>query len=205
MDLQTERRTKSKIGRETKLIYYISDLHLRDQAIFDKCKRPFKNLEEMERAIIRNWNSKVKEEDTVYVLGDIANDNPSSIEVYRRLNGKKHLIVGNHDHIILNEIKESKIFEDIEFIDVINDSGHKICICHYPIMDWMEFNRDGYLVYGHVHNKTAKNGYAYKQIKEYYSNKPAFNCGVDVNNFSPVTLKEMIKSKEDSVNDPYIH
>ena len=33
------------------MIYYIADTHLRDQAIFDKCKRPFKSLEEMENTI----------------------------------------------------------------------------------------------------------------------------------------------------------
>ena len=30
------------------MIYYIADTHFRDQAIFDKCKRPFKTLKEME-------------------------------------------------------------------------------------------------------------------------------------------------------------
>ncbi len=205
MDSQTERRTKSETGRGTELIYYISDLHLRDQAIFDKCKRPFENVEEMEKTIIRNWNSKVKEEDSVYVLGDIANEDTNTIEVYRKLHGHKHLIVGNHDHVILKEIERSGIFEDIEFIAVIMDSGHKVCLCHYPLMDWMEFNRNGYFIYGHVHNKTEKNGIAYKQIKEYFKDKPAFNCGVDVNGFSPVTLSEMIQCKEEGKDDPYIH
>lgn len=189
-----------------KKAYYISDLHLRDQSIFDKCKRMFQNLEEMEKTIINNWNSRVNTDDDVYVLGDIADDNPETIEVYRNLSGHKHLIVGNHDHIILNEIKESGIFESVNFIDVIEDSGCKICLCHYPLMDWMEFNRQGYLVYGHVHNKTGEmNGKQYNQIKQYFSDKPAFNCGVDVTGFRPVTLDEMIKMKEDGKNDPYIH
>ena len=53
------------------MIYYIADTHFRDQAIFDKCKRPFESLDDMEEVIIQKWNAKVKEEDTVYVLGDI--------------------------------------------------------------------------------------------------------------------------------------
>ena len=187
-------------------IFYISDLHLRDQAIFNKCKRPFNNLEEMEKTIIRNWNSKVDDDDIVYVLGDIADDNPNTIEVYKGLKGHKHLIVGNHDHIILDAIKESGIFETINFIEVIEDSGHKVCICHYPVMDWMEFNRQGYFVFGHVHNKSGEiNGKAYKQIKDYFLDKPAFNCGVDVTGFTPVTLEEMIRMKEEGKDDPYIH
>lgn len=54
MDLLKERKLKKRIGRKTKMIYYISDTHFRDQAIFDKCKRPFKSLDEMESTVISN-------------------------------------------------------------------------------------------------------------------------------------------------------
>ena len=72
-------------------------------------------------------------------------------------------------------------------------------------MDWMEFNRKGILVYGHIHNKTAENGYAYKMIKEFYKDLPAYNCGVDVCEFEPRTLDELISLKEENRNEPYIN
>lgn len=75
---------------------------------------------------------------------------------------------------------------------VIEDEGRKVCIYHYPVMDWMEFNRNDMLVYGHIHNKTVLNGEAYAEIKKYYLNKPAYNCEVDATNYEPVTLNEMI-------------
>ena len=178
------------------MIYYISDIHFKDQRIFDKCKRPFKSLDDMEKAIISNWNKIVKDDDLVYVLGDIGSTDESSIEPFKLLKGHKHLIVGNHDLCILDAIKESGIFESIKDIDLINDSYRVVCLSHYPIMDWIEFNRGGYLVYGHIHNKTELNGIAYKQIKEYYSDKLGFNCGVDVTSFEPKTLDELIKLKE---------
>ena len=188
------------------MIYYISDIHFRDQKIFDKCKRPFNSLDEMEETIISNWNKKVKDEDIVYVLGDIGkDDDTSTIDIFKKLKGHKHLIVGNHDHLMLEDIKNSKVFESIKFIDLIMDGERKVCICHYPIMDWMEFNRQGVLVYGHIHNKTQKNGDAYGEIKEYYKNKSAYNCGVDVTNYKPVTLDEMIVLKEINKNEPYIN
>ena len=94
------------------MIYYISDIHFDDQKIFDKCSRPFKNLDEFKTEIIKRWNKKVKENDTVYVLGDIVEDNSKdSINIFKELNGVKHFIVGNHDHKLLSEITESKIFE----------------------------------------------------------------------------------------------
>ena len=188
------------------MIYYISDTHFRDQKIFDKCKRPFKSIEEMEEKIISKWNQKVSDEDTIYVLGDIGkDDDPSTIDIFNKLKGHKHLIVGNHDHNMLEDIKKSNLFESIKFIDLILDGDNKVCLCHYPLMDWMEFNRDGLLVYGHIHNKTENNGYAYKLMKVYYKNLKAYNAGVDVIGFEPRTLKELINLKEANKDEPYIN
>lgn len=87
------------------MIYYISDIHFQDQRIFDKCSRPFKDLFEYEFEIIRCWNKKVKENDTVYVIGDIAEDSyVEVINIFKKLNDHKHLIVGNHDFKILDSI-----------------------------------------------------------------------------------------------------
>ncbi len=188
------------------MIYYISDTHLGDQKVFNKCSRPFSGLEELEKEIVLRWNAKVKKDDIVYVLGDIAEDDyVRAIEIYRGLNGHKHLIVGNHDLKMLDLIKESGVFESIEFMKLIDDGGKKVFLCHYPVMDWMEFNRGGYHVYGHIHNKTEKNDIAYVQIKQYFKDKPSFNAGVDVTNYEPVTLDEMIKLKEINKDEPYIN
>ena len=174
------------------MIYYIADTHFRDQAIFDKCIRPFKSLDEMEKVIIENWNNRVQDDDTVYVLGDIAKDDDVvAVEIFKRLKGHKHLIVGNHDIIVLEKLSKLNIFDSIKYIDLIKDGTDKVCICHYPLMDWIEFNGDGILVYGHIHKKTMKNGAAYGEIKKYYSDKLAYNCGVDVIGFMPRTLIEL--------------
>lgn len=188
------------------MIYYISDTHFNDQKIFDKCERPFASLQEMKEVMLEKWNSKVNDEDIVYVLGDIGLDgDPSVISIFNQLKGHKHLIVGNHDHLMLEIIKESNVFETVKFIDLIMDAEYKVCVCHYPLMDWMEFNRDGILVYGHIHNKSEKNGYAYKLIKDYYKNLKAYNAGVDVIDFEPRTLKELMKLKEVNKDEPYIN
>lgn len=188
------------------MIYYISDIHFDDQKIFDKCSRPFKNLVEFKLEVIKRWNAKIHDDDIVYVLGDIVEDSSTdSINIFKSLRGVKHFIVGNHDHNLLDKIIKSNIFKSVKFIDLIMDRDRKVCICHYPLMDWMEFNRNGILVYGHIHNKTQLNGKAYKEIKEYYRDKPAYNCGVDVTNYEPVTLDEMIALKEKNKDEPYIN
>ena len=50
-----------------------------------------------------------------------------------------------------------------------------------------------------------KNGYVYKLMKDYYKNLPAYNCGVDVCDFEPKTLDELIYIKEENKNEPYIN
>ncbi len=185
-------------------IFYIADIHFGDFNIFDKCQRPFADVNDMNKQIINNWNNKVTNNDLVYILGDIAL-NEKYLSLYSNLNGHKHLIVGNHDESFISFIKRSNIFETIKYIDLINDNGVKVCICHYPLLDWPEFNRGSYLVYGHIHNKTIKNGKEYQQIKEYYSNKNAYNCGIDVVGYVPVTIKEMIELKEKNKDEAYIN
>lgn len=54
----------------------------------------------MNAALIKNWNTSVSDEDTVYVLGDAFWDKESScIEIMEQLHGHKHLIQGNHDKV----------------------------------------------------------------------------------------------------------
>lgn len=188
------------------MIFYVADTHFRDEKIFNKCNRPFANLIEYENVLINRWNSKVKNSDTVYVLGDLVLDGcVEALDVFVKLNGHKHLLIGNHDEGLLETIRQKGLFETIDFIKVMQDGDKKVCVCHYPLMDWIEFNRNGYHVYGHIHNKTIQNGVAYQQIKEYFIDKPAYNCSVDITQYEPVTLDEMIRLKEVNRNEAYIN
>lgn len=80
------------------MIYFTSDLHFGHLKVIDYCNRPYKDLEEMHKAIITIWNQTVKEGDTVYVLGDFSLNKKWSREIVSLLNGNKILISGNHDH-----------------------------------------------------------------------------------------------------------
>lgn len=45
------------------MIFFTADLHLGHENIIKLCQRPFKNIEQMDNALIQNWNAVVKEED----------------------------------------------------------------------------------------------------------------------------------------------
>lgn len=82
--------------RESTMIYYTADLHFHYALLLPS--RPFATVEEMDEALVKNWNDTVGPEDTVYLVGDIGwNGGRVPGELLERLSGHKHLIRGNHD------------------------------------------------------------------------------------------------------------
>ena len=78
------------------MLYFTADLHLCHDDM--RKIRGFENTDEMNEYIISRWNDTVEEDDDIYVLGDIVCGPPINAECYlKRLKGKKHFLIGNHD------------------------------------------------------------------------------------------------------------
>ena len=165
--------------------FYISDTHLGHKNIIKHCNRPFKTVEEMDETIINNWNKVVKKDDEVYILGDFSYRNSTSGANYlKRLNGKKFLIIGNHDNVT-PEMRA--LFEWVGVYKEVHDNGHKIVLFHYPIVEWDGYFRDSYHFYGHIHNNFEND--AHKIMKDI---PHAYNVGADILGFTPRTFDEIV-------------
>lgn len=70
--------------------YYIADTHFGHNNILRLSNRPFSTIEEMDRTIIVNWNSRVTDRDDVYILGDFSHKSEDPIQYLRKLKGQKH-------------------------------------------------------------------------------------------------------------------
>lgn len=172
------------------MIYYTSDLHLDHANIIRHCSRPFVNVDEMNNALIKNWNNKISDNDTVYIVGDLFFYPKSPIDyILRTLKGKKHLILGNHDKQWIKKFDLTQYFESVDNLKEIHDNGRKITLCHYPMMTWNNAGNGAFLVYGHIHNNTKDFFWKWLKIMD-----NAFNAGVDINNFEPVTFDEMVEN-----------
>lgn len=168
--------------------YYVSDLHLGHSNIIRLSNRPFSTIEEMDKTLIDNWNSVVTNQDDVYILGDISYKSKNVEHYLKQLNGKLHLIVGNHDKPILRDSNLRKYFVEIRDILTVEDNGTKIVLCHYPMVEWDGYYRNVLHFYGHIHNNFNNDTNKYIM-----SIKNAYNVGVDILGFYPRTLKEIVK------------
>lgn len=166
--------------------FYISDLHFGHASIIGLCKRPFKDIAEMNETLVANWNAAVGARDTVYVVGDLFYRSESDPEdILRRLKGKKYLILGNHDKDWIKLVDLSKYFEDVRDILTVNCGRGNATLCHFPML----FFEGKYHIYGHVH---AREDFPHKATLRSMAN--AFNAGADVNGFRPVTFDELIRN-----------
>ena len=192
--------------------YYISDLHFfsKNQTAkglnFDN--RPFKNVDEMHEVILNNWNSRVTNGDTVYILGDISNrgKNEDLIALVARLKGKKVLIVGNHEDIRDYRYKQlfHAIYDYLEITDHVDKQPYKLVLCHYPILMWNGQHNGVILLYGHTH-KSIEDIYFQKCISEMNGGEFAIRrphekeivainvgCMMPYMDYTPRTLEEIL-------------
>lgn len=106
--------------------------------------RPWDSPEEMDAALIQNWNDVVRPTDTVYHLGDVA-INRRAISTLKQLNGRKILIKGNHDIFKLKDYVE--YFEDIRGYCV---TSSLVILSHIPIHERSKSRFIGN-IHGHLH------------------------------------------------------
>ena len=198
-----------------KTTWFTSDWHVGHEAVLDFCKgsRPFEDLEEMHRTLIARYNSQVKDTHSCYFLGDFAFKGVKyGKEVLDQLNGKKVIILGNHD-------KGHQSLLNMGF-DIVMDyaswkvHGLHITASHFPLKGikreqcehyrnyqqgegWhKEFVYDEkYLLpedvgqdihlHGHIHSPNK--GFSKKVLDKQY------DVGVDANNLMPVSLNHIVK------------
>ncbi|MDE5562865.1 MAG: metallophosphoesterase family protein [Clostridiales bacterium] len=191
------------------MIYFTSDLHLGHKNCIDFCSRPFASVDEMDEALISGWNNRVKNDDTVYIVGDLVWESSDPLKYVKQLNGKKILIIGNHDVKWLKRYGIATVSDDgrvelrdyaeyfiniAQYVETSVD-GVTITLCHYPMLEWkasrkLGSKKLGYLIHGHIHNSRDKKYMPLWQLPH------ALNAGVDINNYAPVTFDELIKNNE---------
>jgi calcineurin-like phosphoesterase family protein len=157
--------------------FFVSDPHFSHFNIIKYSNRPYNSVEEMNEALISNWNNKVSDNDTIYCLGDFVFgvDSKRPEIFFDKLNGKKHLIRGNHD----NDITANLPWESVSELKEIKVKKQRIILCHYAMKVWRHSYKGTYMLYGHSHQTLPED------------DSLSFDVGVDGWNYSPVSFEQV--------------
>jgi calcineurin-like phosphoesterase family protein len=142
----------------------------------------------MTEVILDNINSLVKPGDEFYHLGDFCWGSPATaIKLLKRINGKKFMIMGNHDKVF----RRADVAANVEWVKdlyglTVQDPDapqrkRYIVLCHYPLLSWAQKNHGSWHLHGHCHGK----------INEANVGQYRLDVGVDSHNFKPLSYDEI--------------
>ncbi|MBR6908030.1 metallophosphoesterase family protein [bacterium] len=174
-------------------IYFVSDSHFSHENIIKYCKRPFASIEEHDEELIRRWNEKVPKNGIVFHLGDVAFGNPEKVDnILRQLNGIIYLVIGNHDWRSIVKNHSWRFFDMSQQVNMKIGKRH-IILNHYPMLAFSGAWRGvdaTYQLFGHVHTSPyTDEGLDQARMKMLFTSQ--YDVGVDNNNFTPVSWKEV--------------
>lgn len=178
--------------------WFTSDHHFGHKNIleYEKEARPFSTIEEMHEALIERWNSVVNPNDIVYHLGDFC-FGKKNIEIAQRLNGKKKLVMGNHDTYPTADYL--RYFDKLYGVIFYN----RCILSHSPVHPNGLGSRWMLNLHGHLHSKRVKTAVhslcelhtkehnlpilVRKPFDEEFTDDPNyFNVSVEQNNLTPI-------------------
>ena len=166
-------------------IFFTADTHFGHKNIIKFSDRPFKTIQEMNEEIIERWNNKVGPDDMVYHLGDVGLCSSSKLrKILDRLNGKIHLIRGNHESAAEDCHSRFEWIKDYHELEVPDPDAFKgvrfIALFHYAMRVWNASHYGTWHLYGHTHGEL-----------EDLSDSLSLDVGVDCHDLEPLSYEEI--------------
>ena len=169
--------------------------------------RPWNDVNEMNQALIDNWNSVVREQDMVFVLGDFT-VNKKWVGVARQLAGRKILVAGNHDNATPQMYMDAG-FGDVRGCHVLYKK--EVLLTHIPVHESQLARFSGGNIHGHLHDhsqlgvrtvlRDRYDGHKFLDEEEYVH--PLYLC-VSVEqpyvNYTPLLLEEALHLLKEKKN-----
>lgn len=159
------------------------DFHFGHFNIIRYCNRPFARTEEMDACILDRMNAHVKQNDTLYFLGDFCMGNVEKVAAYRQgLSCKTiHFVDGNHDKVTR---KLQHLFASWSSLSEIQLGKQRIVLCHYAMRVWPHHARGAWQLYGHSHGNLPDDPLSL-----------SMDVGVDSHGFCPWQVQAVMNVK----------
>lgn len=132
-----------------------ADFHFGHTNIIKYCpdsRGKYESVSAMHDAMIQDWNSKVAPDDLVYMLGDVAFGKVgNAVNTIQQLNGRKILIIGNHDVKNMQHPEFVACFEAThQYLEIFHNDV-RVVMCHFPIYDHADAGIGSVMFHGHKH------------------------------------------------------
>lgn len=142
----------------------------------------------MDSCIIDNVNRLVKQNDTLWFLGDFCMGNYQDVIDYRkRVNCNNfNVVLGNHDkwlRKLSSSLVQEGIFSSIQEYAEIDVDVIKVCLFHYCILNFNKAHFGSYHLWGHSHGSLPENPKA-----------RSFDVGINCWDYKPVSW-DQVKAK----------
>lgn len=165
--------------------WFTSDHHFGHKNIITFSNRPFASVDEMNEELIRRWNEKIGKEDDVYHLGDFALMSAGKTrQLLERLNGRIHLIAGNHESAALECASSFVWIKDYYELTVPDPDAHQgkrfIVLFHYAMRVWNASHYGTWQLYGHSHGELPDD-----------ETMLSFDVGVDCHDYYPLSYDDV--------------
>lgn len=162
-------------------LYFTSDTHFFHRAMVER--RGFSSIDQMNDALINNWNHVVPPTGVVIHLGDVSfGGTVNTVSVLGQLNGRIHLVQGNHDRGMSSTARNMfATVQDYLEVRVTNIAGLdriKVICSHYAHRVWNEHHHGSLHVYGHSHGSLPGQG-------------RSMDVGVDTNTGAPYSFEDI--------------
>lgn len=162
------------------MLFFTSDTHFDDPRVLRIDRRPFGDLQKHDEALVALWNESVGPGDEVWHLGDFTRKSGRRAEEFlARLNGRKHLIIGNNDSAATIA---GTGWASVQHYAELMIGGHLLILCHYPFRTWNQIGKKSVNLHGHSHGK----------LKPFTRQH---DVGVDARSFRPVTLEIILQAR----------
>lgn len=198
--------------------FFTADLHIGDKAIARW--RRFATVEAHDQALLSRINRRVGAQDELWLLGDLCHPNLASVRALRSAIACEHVhvIIGNHDKRSLFEtlMHEEHLFESVGYyaeVGKVQRQGYKLCLSHYPMLDWNRAIHGAYMLHGHIHSQPAddeawelppgmegrphdntRDGMGMRGYNAWCREQGIrrYDVGMDANGYQPVSVEEIM-------------
>lgn len=169
--------------------FFISDTHYGHSNILKfkgldgaLIRSNFSSVEEMDQFMIDSHNKVVGPNDILYHGGDVCWTNQDLHRVMPQLNGKKILILGNHDKLRMSEYL--RYFSDIYGSKWFGHTPIKFMLTHIPMHSFSQFPSQTINVHGHIHEKEI--------LITKTTSARWYNISVERLNYTPIPLEQLL-------------